>query len=265
MMVPVITSGRILQEFRLLDHKAQLMIERELIPEGTINVYLIGGGNMALRRIKNATKDIDVVLKNHEAYEVFDRILTDISVYSNVNSALSKVVYLKVQDHEYTRSLGAIAVYQKIDPNDQDFNLDVFVKRVGEKLYLSDTMMKRATLVRQLRNLQVLRVYQISKEDIFLFKGVTSVERTRDIDDMKRLIESGLDFRVLSNELQVQKKLLMREPCKYLHLLNLICEKVQQIKDDFSRQGLETKSLDQFVRLLLGLPITSTRKRRFSK
>ena len=262
----VITRQRILEEFKLLNNKAQLMVKKGLIPKETvINLYLIGGGNMALRKIKEATKDIDVVIENNRAYQLFHAILTNVQVYSdpNVDSASQRVVYVKEEPNlKYTKSLGAMAVYKKIDPKDQDFNLDVFVKRVGRKLYLSNTMKNRATLVRELRSLKVLRVYLVSKEDIFLFKGVTSVERERDIDDMKRLIESGLKFSTVISELQRQRELLIQEPCEYLRLLTVVCEKAKYIKDDFKERGLETKVLDQFITSLLGLPVPSSRKRK---
>jgi len=41
-----------------------------------------------------------------------------------------------------------------------------------------------------------------SKEDIFLFKGIT--EREADLDDMRILAESGLDWKLINKECQTQ-------------------------------------------------------------
>ncbi|NJE12840.1 hypothetical protein [Thermococcus sp. LS2] len=52
----------IIAEFHLLEEKAKLL---NLEP---IRVYLIGGGNLALRGLKSATKDIDLVVTNRGCF-----------------------------------------------------------------------------------------------------------------------------------------------------------------------------------------------------
>lgn len=49
-----------------------------------------------------------------------------------------------------------------------------------------------------------LSVFLASKEDIFLFKGIT--ERSADLDDMRIIVESGLDWDVVFEECLYQSK-----------------------------------------------------------
>lgn len=84
------------------------------------------------------------------------------------------------------------------------FNLDVFVKRVLNKLYLSESMVSRAEIPEKFSSHEFFRVQLVSKEDIFLFKTVTSMERVRDIEDLIALVETGLDYEVIIQELKNQ-------------------------------------------------------------
>jgi len=52
---------------------------------------------------------------------------------------------------------------------------------------------------------KLLKVMLASKEDIFLFKGIT--ERETDLEDMRLLAESGLDWKVIEKECQYQSDL----------------------------------------------------------
>jgi len=84
------------------------------------------------------------------------------------------------------------------------FSLDVFVKRVLGKLYLSETMALRAEPVKEFESHEFFGVYLVSKEDLFLFKSVTSAERVRDIEDLIVLVETGLGYDVIIQELERQ-------------------------------------------------------------
>ncbi len=172
----MITRERLIREFALLDEKAQLMGSPE------IGVYLIGGGNLALRGVKPATADVDVVLRNYRSLKVFEEVLTNPSPELRTSGGV--VVYLKVFGHEYEEKLGADAIYQKIDPERENFNLDVFVKRVMGGVQLTESMMRRALVPGEFRDLEKLKVHLVSLEDIFLFKGVTSLGRSKDVDDL---------------------------------------------------------------------------------
>jgi len=93
------------------------------------------------------------------------------------------------------RKMGA----QKILENEDGFRWDIFDRQVCNALTVSTEMKSRATQFYKKGPLEVLLA---SKEDIFLFKGVT--EREADLDDMRLLAESGVDWKVIEQECHVQ-------------------------------------------------------------
>ncbi len=85
-----------------------------------------------------------------------------------------------------------------------EFNLDVFVKRVLNKLHLSEGMVSRAEAPEEFSSHEWFKILLVSKEDIFLFKSVTSLERVRDLEDLIALVETGLDYEIIIHELEAQ-------------------------------------------------------------
>lgn len=77
----------------------------------------------------------------------------------------------------------------------QGMKIDLFVKRVCNKLTLSSGMKARSETVSQYGSIS-LRM--CAREDIFLLKSVT--ERTRDLDDMAALYRQGLDGKIILQE-----------------------------------------------------------------
>jgi len=151
-----------------------------------IDIYLIGGVAMSFRKLKETTKDIDIVFKNKEDYLIFKDALFGAQYHEPV-----------IVKREYGH-LDTMKMYE----NKDGFHLDIFVGHVLGKLDLSPSMMKRAELYKKYNN---LTVYLISKEDIFLFKGLASEGRTRDLDDM-RLLYPNLDWSAIKQELKSQKR-----------------------------------------------------------
>lgn len=162
------------QEFDKLDAKTQ-----------PITLYLIGGGAMAFYGLKDATKDIDIIINN---LEKLNSLLTALNAlgYKKPSQALITRAYCSMQ---------ANAIMENTD----GFRWDVFVNKVCNALTLSKEIKQRAKPLYKGNNLTVLMA---SKEDIFLFKGIT--EREADIDDMRILAESGLDWKLISRECQIQ-------------------------------------------------------------
>ena len=158
--------------------------------ETPLSVYLIGGGAMAFRDLKNTTKDIDLVV-------------TDGDDLQRLQAVLLANGYEIVKDpgEEYDE-LGA----QRILENDDGCRIDVFNQQVIDKLVLSDGMRRRSE-----RYLDAgrLSVELVSAEDIFLFKAVAG--RTDDIEDMFALVQTALDFDVIEDELERQIDLLGQE------------------------------------------------------
>lgn len=154
------------------------------------DAYLVGGGSMAFRDLKDATKDVDLVIESRAS---LDRI----------RSALQSTEYDLVREptDEYA-SLGAEAVLE----NDDGCRFDLFVRQVGGELVFSEAMRRRSEGLFESRTLAVRLV---SEEDIFLFKSVAG--RTDDIEDMFTLLQTGLDFDSIEDEIDRQVGLLGSE------------------------------------------------------
>jgi hypothetical protein len=150
-----------------------------------VTLYLIGGGAMAFYGLKDATKDIDIILTSAKQLE---ELLT----------ALSALGYKKPAQAFITNSYCKMQT-SAIMENKEGFRWDLFVNRVCNALMLSEEIKQRAKQLYRGSNLTVLIT---SKEDIFLFKGIT--EREADLDDMRILSESGLDWKLISKECQMQ-------------------------------------------------------------
>jgi len=170
-------------------------IEAELKRIGTqietsLTVYLIGGGAMAFRDLKNTTKDIDLIVTSGDDLQQLQTVLL-----------ANGYEIVKDPGEEYDE-LGA----QRTLENDDGCRIDVFNQQVIDKLVLSSGMRQRSE-----RYLDVgeLSVELVSAEDIFLFKAVAG--RTDDIEDMFGLIQTALDFDVIEDELAQQIDLLGQE------------------------------------------------------
>lgn len=152
--------------------------------------YLIGGGAMAFRDLKDATKDIDLVVESGDDL-------------GRLQSALLELDYdvVRAPAEEY-EALGA----QRIVENDDGCRIDLFNRQVIDKLVLSDGIRGRGERFLETGN---LAVELVSPEDIFLFKAVAG--RAGDIEDMFALLQSDLDFSVIDAELSAQIELLGQE------------------------------------------------------
>lgn len=163
-------------------------IERELAAIGAnldrpTTAYLIGGGSLALRGLKDATKDIDIVVDSSEAHDTLWAACTD-SGYAPVQSL-----------DEVYRQLGAKTVCD----NDDGCRIEIFDRQVVNTLVLSDGMKARSEGFLQSG---ALTVQLVSSNDIFLFKAVA--KRADDLDDMAVLVQTGLDYDVIAAELRAQ-------------------------------------------------------------
>jgi hypothetical protein len=155
-----------------------------------LTVYLIGGGAMSFRGLKETTKDIDLIVTDGDDLRVLQAVLLD-NGYDIV----------KEPGEEYD-DLGA----QRILENDDGCRIDIFNQQVIDKLVLSEGMRRRSEAYLDAGRLSVALV---SSEDIFLFKSVAG--RTDDIEDMFSLVQTELDFDVIEDELEQQIDLLGQE------------------------------------------------------
>jgi len=148
-----------------------------------LTVYLIGGGAMSVRDLKSATKDIDLVIANSDAYGQLWTVLMDLG-YAEVQSL----------DDDY-QALGATCCVE----NEDGCRLDIFNQQVANKLVLTDGMRARSEAF---LDTDLLTIRLVSNEDIFLFKAIAG--RDDDIEDMNMLVQTGLDFDVVEAELEAQ-------------------------------------------------------------
>lgn len=148
-----------------------------------IKIYIIGGGALSFRGLKEATKDVDIIIKNQKEFDLFDE---------TVKNAGFKLM-TNIENEFY---LTALAVYIK-----EDSRIDVFLKEVGKMLTLTQSMIERAE---HYKDYEKLSVYLLSNEDIFLFKLMT--ERAGDIFDCDRLMKEELNYNIIYNEALEQSK-----------------------------------------------------------
>jgi hypothetical protein len=150
-----------------------------------VTLFIIGGGGLAWYGLKEATKDVDIILQNPNAF----RILT---------KTLKHLKYNTPSPHIITKAYREMRANEILE-NEDGFRWDIFTQQVCNALALSTSMKSRATEIYAKRSLKVLLA---AKEDIFLFKGIT--EREADLDDMRLLAESGLNWDIINRECQNQ-------------------------------------------------------------
>lgn len=165
------------QEFDTLDSTAKKGIW----------LYLIGGGAMAFYGLKVATKDIDIILTNQEDL-------------NSLQAALDSVGYKEPNPVVITRPYNEMQTSAILE-NKNGFRWDLFLTKVCGKLILSAEMQKRATSLYQGNR---LKVFIASKEDLFLFKAITT--RDADLDDTRILAQSGLNWETITQECKNQSQ-----------------------------------------------------------
>lgn len=151
--------------------------------EMPIKIFMIGGCALSFKGLKEATKDIDIVVTDRKSFNIFDK-------------AMKENGFQPMSEKESEFYITALAVYRK-----DNSRIDVFLKQVGKMLFLSKNMVQRAEEYRKYNNLYV---YLVSNEDIFLFKMMTS--REGDIYDCDRIMRTGMDYNFIYNEIVEQSK-----------------------------------------------------------
>ncbi|RLI43770.1 hypothetical protein DRO69_08885 [Candidatus Bathyarchaeota archaeon] len=169
-----------------------------------LSIFIIGGGGLAFYGLKEATKDIDVVVQTPEELNVLKQTLMKLG-YSTPGPNLITKAYREMQANE-------------ILENEDGFRWDIFVGQVCKALIFSEAMRSRST---EIYKKGFLTIFLASKEDIFFFKEVT--EREADLDDMRLLAESGLNWDIIDQECQSQSALTGRlwENALYQKLIDL--------------------------------------------
>lgn len=182
-----------------------------------VEAYLIGGGAMSLRDLKDTTKDIDLVVANEDAF-------------SRLMGTLRELGYEEVTDlGEAYAELGARHCVR----NEDGCQLDLFHRQIADKLFFSEGMQSRSE---EFLATDDLSVGLVSLEDIFIFKAVA--ERPDDISDMATLVQTRLDFDVIEQEIEAQVELIGGE-----RFITVIASSLEELD---SEEGIQTP-LDETI------------------
>jgi hypothetical protein len=163
-------------------------------------LFLIGGGAMSLRNLKQTTKDIDAVVLSRQDLD-------------GLIDAFEELNFKPAVDVEEEIYLTATAVFMK-----EESRIDIFLKEVCKKLQISPAMQSRAFDVGTFGKLTVKAA---CNEDIFLFKAMAvESEREHDIDDCEQLFLQKLNWNIIAQECVSQH----REHVKWIFwLFEFIC------------------------------------------
>lgn len=154
-----------------------------------LTVYLVGGGALTLADLKNATKDVDLVVRTESEIRQLWNLLRA--------AGYEPPAHLSTEYHD----LRAVFILEK-----GQRRFDVFCERVAGELYLSDPMASRS---QQIYDEAPLTVRAVSLDDIFLFKAVAN--REDDIDDMIRIAQRGIDEDRILGEIETQLERIGRD------------------------------------------------------
>jgi predicted transcriptional regulator len=152
-----------------------------------VDAYLLGGGNLILRDLKDSTKDLDLVVESNEALLALGETLRELG---------------------YDERTDLETAYEKLDPavvfeRDGSPRYDIFVGVVAGKLRLTEQMRDRADRTIEHGDLSL---HLLSLTDIFLFKSIT--EREGDLEDVTLLArQASIDWQQLFDEIRRQDEL----------------------------------------------------------
>jgi hypothetical protein len=156
--------------------------------EGYVELYLLGGENMRIKKLKDRTKDCDIVVNSNTALRLTISALKEMGYESTDRSNLSQ------EDLRINAS--------NILNHPNRSRIDIFNRIIAGKLVLSEKMINRATI----NSFGNVKLGILSNEDIFLLKGVTS--REGDVHDMAKIISANnnFDWKVVWDELIKQER-----------------------------------------------------------
>lgn len=151
----------------------------------SVDTYLLGGGNLILRGLKDSTKDIDLVVDSRDEFTVL------------VDALHEQGFTGRAADEDADEAVDPSGIFE----TDGFPNWDIYVRDVAGKLRLTSSMKERVDETRSFANLQL---HLLSLTDIFLFKSVTA--REGDVEDAASIARQGyVDWEALFDEIQRQE------------------------------------------------------------
>jgi hypothetical protein len=156
-----------------------------------VDVYLLGGSAMTVRGLKDQTEDIDLALGV-------------VSEFEHVYQALQAQGFAVVD--EPTESFEGVGKTVELHHEDRGFQIDLFERQVVGKVWITERMHDRAE---EFWTGDYATAFILSDEDMFLLKAVSGGDlasgRRRDIEDMRKYAQRGLDYESILTEIGEQR------------------------------------------------------------
>ncbi|UPM44637.1 hypothetical protein [Halocatena salina] len=157
----------------------------------SVTVYLLGGSAMTVRGLKDQTEDIDLAVGIVSEFE---------HVYQTLTSEGFTVV------DEPTESFESVGKTVELYHDGHGFRIDIFERQIVGKVWITDRMHDRAE---EFWTGSFVTAFILSDEDMFLLKSVSGGDlasgRRRDIEDMRKYAQRGLDYESILTEMDEQR------------------------------------------------------------
>jgi hypothetical protein len=150
-----------------------------------VTIYMIGGGAMCLRGLKDATFDIDFVVETKNDFDI---------LFNALNKFGFNVLDTKLMNENVYRK--APAVFEK-----GESRIDIFIKSIVGMLDFSKNMITRSELHKKSGKLKLMLA---SNTDIFILKNLAG--RDKDITDIEMLLKSGVKWSSVIDECDKQSR-----------------------------------------------------------
>lgn len=152
-----------------------------------LDLYLIGGGNMMYRGLKDSTKDVDIIAESKDAYLELIKALKEL---------------------KYRESASDMNLYKKLSPStimtkNGSPRLDIFTGIVCGGIKITDEIKRGRELLNEYGR---MRMYLLAPEIIFLLKSIT--DREGDLEDARILCTNyPLNWNRILDEVKRQERL----------------------------------------------------------
>ena len=194
----------------------------------TVTVYLLGGSAMTVQGLKDQTEDIDLAVGVVSEFE---------HVYRTLMSQGFSVV------DEPTESFEDVGKTVELNHDERGLRIDIFEQQIVGKVWISERMQDRSE---EFWSGSYVTAFTLSDEDMFLLKAVSGGDiasgRRRDIEDMRKYAQRGLNYELILSEIDEQRP------------FNTGTTEARQIRD----RSHPLFTIEMAVNSLSGLPNTFT-------
>jgi len=173
------------------DKIQEFLVELDSWLSEPADVYLLGGSAMTVRGLKDQTEDIDLALGVVSEFE---------HVYQTLQSQGFGVV------NEPTEPFDGVGRTVELYHETHGLQIDLFERQVVGKVWITGRMHDRAE---EFWVGNYLTAFVLADEDMFLLKAVSGGDlasgRRRDLEDMRKYAQRGLEYNLILNEIEEQR------------------------------------------------------------